>query len=249
MKKCKKSQSSSNDTQTADPSAHYTTFTPTIREGSPLTAKLLTHGPHSVSLLQIKSLEPFLPRGTQILLSSVSGKAFRPGWLYDEVMNSFFWCLEEQYANVLYVASTSMLSLQNGCQAGRLWSDISDEKKELIIAPWNPTGYHWNSVGIDLQQKKIFYVDPLNSATEIHNSAYMQTLAKFLPSLLERKFSVSGFQITSQPHTLQSDSSSCGVLVCWNALRFAQGKSLSNNCDTYAMRVAIYNKICGTCLK
>lgn len=250
LEKMETTQSSSKDTQTTDsPSTHYTSFTPIIREGSSITAKLLRNGPHSVSLLEVKSLEPFLPRGTQILLSSVHKKPFIPGWLYDEVINSFFWCLQEEHVNVLYAASTSMLSLQNGGQAGRLWSEKCNEKKQLIIAPWNPTDCHWTFVAIDLQQRNIFYVDPLNSAAEIQNSTHMQALAEFLPSLLDRKFGLSGFQITSPAHTLQPDSSSCGVLVCWYASQFVQGKSMSDSCDPYAMRVRIYNKIRGTCLK
>ena len=77
----------------------------------------------------------------------------------------------------------------------------------------------------------------------------MQILAKFLPPFLGRKFGLSEFQITSPPHTLQPDSSSCGVLVCWYASQFVQGKSMSDSCDPYAMRVRIYNKIRRTCLK
>ena len=142
-----------------------------------------------------------------------------------------------------------MLSLQNGGQAGRLWSEESTEKKQLIIAPWNPANYHWTFVAIDLQQKNILYVDPLNSAAGIQNSTHMQVLAKFLPPLLKRKFGLSGFQITSPPNTLQPHSSSCGVLMCWYASQFVQGNSMSDTCDPYAMRVKIYNKIPGTCLK
>ena len=61
-------------------------FTPTIMSRCELTATLLKNGPHCVSLLLLKSIEPFLPRGTEILLRSVSG-AFKPGWLFDEVLN------------------------------------------------------------------------------------------------------------------------------------------------------------------
>ena len=90
------------------------------------------------------------------VLSSVNEKPFIPGWLYDEVINSFFWCLQKEYVNVLYAASTSILSLQNGGQAGRLWLEKSNEKNQFIIAPWNPTDYHWTFVAIDLQNKNIF---------------------------------------------------------------------------------------------
>ena len=238
-----------NDTQTTNLSSSCANFTPIIREGSSLTATLLKNGPHTVSLLALKSLEPILPKGTQVLLSSVSKTTFKPRWLYDEVINSFFWYLQGQHANVLYVDSTVMLSLQNGCKAESLWREKGTEKMEFIIAPWNPSNYHWTFVAIDLQQKKMLYVDPLNSCTEVDNSAHMQILSKFLPSLLEQKFGMSGFQLTSPPHTLQPDFSSCGVLVCWYASQFVQGKPLNDQCDTYAMRVAIYNKIRGTCLR
>ena len=107
---------------------------------------------------------------------------------------------------------------------------------ELIIGPWNPSNYHWTFVAIQLQQKML-YVDPLNSCTEVDNSAHMQILSKFLPSLLEQKFGMSGFQLTSPPHTPQPDSSSCGVLVCWYASQFVQGKSQNDRCDTYAIGV------------
>ena len=242
-------QSSSKDTQTIPfmPTPH-TGFTPLITESSSITAKLLRNGPHSVSLLEIKSLEPFLHRETQILLSSMSEKPFIPGWLYDEVINSFFWCLQEDHEHVLYAASTSMLSLQNGGQGGRLWSEKSNEKN-LIIAPWNPTHCHWTLIAIDLQQRNIFYVDPLNAADDIKNKAQMQIIAKFIPLIIENKFGLSEFQISSPPHTLQQDTSSCGVFVCWYASQFVQGKSMSDGCDPYKMRVRIYNKIRGTCLK
>ncbi|CAB3991634.1 Hypothetical predicted protein [Paramuricea clavata] len=63
----------------------YINFTPTIRKGSPLTT-MLRNGPHSLSLLQLKSLEPFLPRGTAILLKA-RNEEFKPGWLFDKVLN------------------------------------------------------------------------------------------------------------------------------------------------------------------
>ena len=67
-------------------STSFVNFTPTIRSRCELTATLLKNSPHCVSLLLLKSVEPFLPRGTEILLRSVSG-AFKPGWLFDEVLN------------------------------------------------------------------------------------------------------------------------------------------------------------------
>ena len=82
------------DTQTTGPPlTHYTSFTSIIREGSSVTTKLLQNGPHFVFLLENKSLETFLARVTPILLISILKKPFIPGWLYEIIVNSFFWCL------------------------------------------------------------------------------------------------------------------------------------------------------------
>ena len=94
MRKCYKTTMSLQEmTETQDESSSngqmprkfsYANLTPTIRKGSPLTTTILRNGPHSLSHLQLKSLEPILPRGTVILLKSIS-KEFKTGWLYDEV--------------------------------------------------------------------------------------------------------------------------------------------------------------------
>ena len=63
-----------------------------------------------------------------------------------------------------------------------------------------------------------------------------------------KAFGLSGFQLCSLPHTLQTDSNSCGVLVCWYAMQLINGRSLTDPCNTSLMRVSIYRQIHGTCL-
>jgi hypothetical protein len=95
---------------------------------------MLRNDPHSLSLLQLKPLEPFLPRGTAILLKALN-EEFKPGWLFDEVLNSYFWLLQENHQNVLYAPSTSMLALQKGLPCGRLWKGEVLTNKDFIFAP------------------------------------------------------------------------------------------------------------------
>ena len=225
----------------------YTNFTPTIRKRSPLTTTILRNGPHSLSLLQLKSLEPILPRGTVILLKSIS-KEFKPGWVYDEVVNSFLWFLQKNKKTVLYAPSTSMLALQKGLPCGRLWEGDDITSKDFIFAPWNPTDYHWTLVAIDMKRKQILYLDPLANV-DANQNVFARMLSTFMPQKLERTFGLSGFQICSLPHTLQTDSNSCGVLVCWYAMQLINGKSLTDPCNTSLMRVTIYKQIRGTCLQ
>ena len=239
-----------NDESDEDNKSNYPTshihFTPVIRKKSNLRETMLKNGPHSVSLLQLKSLEPFLPRGTEILLLSIC-ESFSPGWLFDEIINSFFWCLQNRYHNVMYASSTSMLALQKQSPSRLLWKDIDISTKKYIFAPWNPTNDHWTLVVVDIQQQKIIYLDPLQMV-EV-NSTYLKLLATFMPQILFRKFGFSGFPLESPPHTLQTDLKGCGVLVCWYALQILQGKQITDSCNNYPVRTAIYDEIRGNCMK
>jgi hypothetical protein len=238
-----------NDDSNKHNSSNYPTsrvhFTPVIRKRSNLRETMLKNGPHNVSLLQLKSLEPFLPRGTEILLLSIC-ESFSPGWLFDEIINSFFWCLQGRYQNITYASSTSMLALQKQSPSRLLWKNIDISTKKYIFAPWNPTDHHWTLVVVDIQQQKIIYLDPFQMEV---NSGYLKLLATFMPQVLFTKFGFSGFQLESPPHTLQTDLKSCGVLVCWYALQIVQGKPITDSCNEYAIRAAIYDEIRGNCMK
>ena len=149
---------------------------------------------------------------------------------------------------MLYAACTSMFVLQKGLPSGRLWKEENIATKKFIIPPWNPSGCHWTLVGVNLHERKIVYVDPMKDV-DVNNSTLVQLLHTVMRHVLRIKIGMSGFTIISPPHTLQADSSSCGVLVCWFALQFVQEKSLTDSCNTNAMRVAIYNQIRGICLR
>ena len=75
------------------------------------------------------------------MLKSVCN-SFKQGWLFDEVINSYFWCLEKSNPAILYAPSTSMMVMQKGVPCGQLWKDVNIFLKKFIIAPWNPTDYH-----------------------------------------------------------------------------------------------------------
>ena len=163
-----------------------------------------------------------------------------------DLINSFFWCLQGKYQNITYASSTSMLALQKQSPSELLWKHIDISTKKYIFAPWNPTDHHWTLVVVDIQQQKIIYLDPFQMEV---NSGYLKLLAAFMPEVLFRKFGFSGFQLESPPHTLQTDHKSCGVLVCWYALQILQGKPITDYCNEYAIRAAIYDEIRGNCMK
>ena len=92
-------------------------FTPNAAavKGFSLNKCILKNGPHSVSLLQLKSLEPSLSR-SELALLRIHDKQFQCGWLYDEIINSYLWCLCKQHPNCIYASSFIGQVLQKDAQ-------------------------------------------------------------------------------------------------------------------------------------
>ena len=153
-------------------------FTPPLRRGRQLVDGLLKFGSVKCSLLNLKSLEPILSRGVLAMLKSQDA-AFKTGWLYDSIIDAFFWCLKQQNANLLVIQSCSMLVLQHGLSSSRILKGEDFSKMDWIIAPWNPTNSHWTLVAVNIKDKSIFYLDPLQSI-EVNKNIFVGALEHFL---------------------------------------------------------------------
>ena len=118
-------------------------FTPSIHfvRSSHLDKNLLKNGPHAVSLLQLKSLEPVLPE-TDLMLLKACDKQFNIGWLYDEIINGYLWRICKENTKCLYVSSMNVLVLEKGGSVKKMWENMDLQDKELIFMPWNPSGLH-----------------------------------------------------------------------------------------------------------
>ena len=150
----------------------------------------------------------------QGMFSVRSGNGESTYKVFDEVINSYFWCLEKSNPAILYAPSTSMMVMQKGAPCGQFWKDVNIFLKKFIIAPLNPTDYHWTLVAVDLQEKKIIYLDPLQNVKD--DSRFLQLLSTFMPHILEDKFGLCDFVVVSSPHTLEILWSTC-LLVCTSA--------------------------------
>ena len=77
------------------------------------------------------------------------------GWLYDEVIDSYFLNLLHEHPDILYCTSSVMASLlknyKNDIHVGRLWSEEFLTPARYILAPFNPTNSHWELIAINLK--------------------------------------------------------------------------------------------------
>ena len=137
-------------------------ITPSIHfvRSSQLDKHLLKNGPHPVSLLQLKSLEPVLPE-TELMLLKACDKQFNIGWLYDEIINSYLWQICKENCTCLYVSSMNASVLEKGGSVKKMWENTNLQDKEFIFMPWNPSGSHWILLVVDLLRSTLLYLDTL----------------------------------------------------------------------------------------
>ncbi|XP_078489944.1 uncharacterized protein LOC144746767 [Ciona intestinalis] len=224
-----------------------------------ITDKALQHGPYSVTYLQLLSLElELMPE--QIQKIQVYDKQFRVGWLYDEIINSFLSCLCRDNEHVMYADSAVAQMMERGNSSlRRLWTNVNLSKKKLIFIPWNPNGCHWVLLAVDIKNRQLLYLDPLEKDSS-QLTVNIDKAKLFLNNVLNDKF---GIQITSvdtmsTKRKYQSDYMSCGPLICMYAKWLCEGKSLlkpitgSKESRELILRIITKNtplsiNICGSC--
>ena len=119
-------------------SSQSASFTPNAAaiKGFSLNKCISKNGPRSVSLLQLKCLEPPLSRSELALLRllRIHIKQFQFDWLYDEIINSYLWCLCKQHPNFIYASSVIGQVLQKGCSIEKLWDGIDLFGKKWLFS-------------------------------------------------------------------------------------------------------------------
>jgi len=216
-------------------------------KGKNMAKCILNNGPHSLSLIQIKSLEPLLSRN-ELAILKVHDPDFNTGWLYDAIIDSFLWCLCEQIPNCLYASSAIAQILENGSSIHRLWKDVSFCNKKWLFMPWNPTRVHWILIAVDLVQQKMIFLDPKENSNAEHGF-FIELGKELINNLLRNKFGFAVSSVESPNKILQQDFMSCGVFVCWYAYVLARGKNLDDKFGLLDFRKHIYETVAGGCLK
>ena len=227
----------------------YTSIVPHLASEklSSLSEILLRNGPHSLSMIQLKSIEPVLTAGELNVLKSHDAQ-FTRGWLYDEIINSFLRQLCKQNHHCIYASSTITQIIENGKSIKNLWKGEFVKKKKLVFLPWNPFGTHWILLVVDITNRKLLYLDPLQLCTA--PNMMMVRAQKLVNKMMVEKFSFCVKSIEAPTRFLQPDQDSCGVIVCMYAKLLATGKPLDLiPLSVTSFRKQIYEIVAGNCLK
>nr|CAB3262918.1 uncharacterized protein LOC100185158 [Phallusia mammillata] len=221
-------------------------FTPSIKQvtQNSLEQLLLKNGPHYLSLVQLKCLEPELDLEERQLVL-LSDKNFKEGWLVDDVLNSYLWSLCQEYKHVLYASSEHSSLLQQDMAVPELWQDETINGKKYIFVPWNPTGAHWILLAVDVVKRTLMYLDPMQLSLDI-NDVLVKMAKDFMTKLMKDKFDIKIVALETKNRTLQEDVLGCGVLVCMYARWLASNQPLLNSGSDYAYRKEIFDCISGS---
>ena len=84
------------------------------------------------------------------------------GWLHDEVINSFMFCLTKDFTDTIYCASSEALLIAHGKSFGRPWKDINVSIVKKIFIPFNPNNLHWVLIYINIEKERSYLIDPMN---------------------------------------------------------------------------------------
>ena len=221
-------------------------FTPSLSYCG-LTDSLLTNGPHVLTLLQLKSLEPYLSEEDVAILQSKDCQ-FQSGWLYDKIINGYLWQLCKNNSKCLYVASATTKVLLTIKSINNLWKNQKLNSIRYIFIPYNINN-HWVLLALDVLNQMLLSLDP--SSTIFDESAYVvQTAKEIVKRIAIEKFHFSLEKIESPKRLFQVDSMSCGVFVCLYAHLLANGNDLTAPQQRLKhFRLHIYKTISGNCLK
>ncbi|XP_076810703.1 uncharacterized protein LOC143453306 [Clavelina lepadiformis] len=211
------------------------------------TALRLKNGPHSLSLLQILSLEPNLSLEETCFAQSLD-PTFCKGCLNEEVINSYLWWLSNCDNKILYACSSSVNLMQNFQRTKQLWEGKSFRDKKYVFIPWNPDGLHWILLAVDVVKSALLYLDPLRMDLE-ESKEHVVTARNFVSRILLDKFGFILNFVESPIRTLQSNTVDCGMFVCMYANWLAHGEDLNQNISGTVCRKHIYDAVAGNCLQ
>ena len=152
-------------------------------------------------------------------------KHFKTGWLHDEVINSFLHVLTSNRTEFLLCESSVALVISEGKSFRKLWKDEELSLKSCFFIPFNPNNCHWLLVVLKIHRKEISALDPLLADTNWSDKS-IQKGYRVGSTIMEIKFGINNATKANVKHTKQSDSISCGVMICYYADQIINGNIL-----------------------
>ena len=187
----------------------------------PLQKPVLKNGFHSITYLDLVSLEVSYSQHQLSKIRLVDPK-FHPGWLHDEVVNSFSLQTEKQFHKILYCGSTVAFLISNDKNFREMWKGNTFTSKQYIFIPFNPTSSHWILLFLKIKLGTLYILDPLK---EQASSMTIIVARDIVNRILQKKFEAKNeCTVGKMKHYLQQDAVSCGVLTCYYTYQIAQGE-------------------------
>ena len=200
----------------------HTAIIPRLPFFDDISATLLKKHCHSISFLDLLSLEVNLTKDElRRVIRTVREQYdtnFKIGWLHDEVINFYFSVIYITQGKVLYCGTTEALIILHGKSFRRLWKNESIQKDSVIIIPFKSTGYHWIFIQIDLRNRRYCIIDPLTDDIDERSKTCVKALF-VIKYILQNKFGLElkSFNLEKIDHPLRNHSISCGFMVYYYA--------------------------------
>lgn len=110
--------------------------------------------------------------------------------------------------------------------------------RNTLIMPFNKN-QHWCLCIAEVNEKTFVFIDPLGeteSTSRMYMSYFIDTILKY-NKVSKTSIPTEEYKLTQAPHTVQSDSYKCGVLVLMFVERIVQKKSLFPNTNPNQYRL------------
>ena len=181
-----------------------------------------------ITYLSILSLEVICTSNEYENIRKVD-KRFRPGWLQDEVIAAYFYCLRQCYKNLEFIDPSEALAAGMFGSIRRLLSDMTSGDIDYVYLPYNNSGTHWILAVVDVRAAAVMILDPISLNYQPSNKSHKET------EILNKRFSKEVIEVKTIRHSLQHDTNSCGVYCCLYASQLLQGKL--NNFSSVLLKI------------
>ena len=150
-------------------------------------------------------------------------KLFKPGWLHDEIINSLLFNLTKKHTEVLFCGSTEAMLIHHGKSFRNMWKNEDLTKKSLVLIHFNPTSLHLKLICINLSEVTVSVLDPMVRRCQDQDALDVAR------TVLQKKFGIHKFLTKKMQYSLQRDSISCGVFVCYFAEQIVKRQKVTSS--------------------
>ena len=133
--------------------------------------ELITFGCIDITFLSVLSLEViFIPYGYENIRNT--SKRLRLGWLHDEVIAAYFYCLRQCYKNLEPTDPSEALAT---CTFGSIWSlsfDMNSVDIDYVYLSYKNSDTHWILAAVHIRASAVIILDHISINYEPLNKSH-----------------------------------------------------------------------------